>query len=241
MTTPDGSISGNPMRDAAILAAVREIAEQQTPSYDKVAAFLRAQDLEGFGELLREEFSEAFAIYADHHASGFDPPSTPEPDAPAVQAAPIEEAPKAPAMSPEEIDEARENLRLAQVDLANARAAVIGETNRRLTAQGKLDDAKNAWARGLPRLTPEQNARQYIAGQLAEKQAKKDAGIPPQMKRVANSYIDRARAHRTGGDGNDYARGRMQRGYNNGRFTRGDVMDAQGRIVRPELVTKQEA
>lgn len=90
-------------------------------------------------------------------------------------------------------DEARENLRIAHVALAKARAAVTTATNKRNAARGRMANAVTAWQTGLPRMTREQAVRESIASYQATRAEQ------VQHFKPGPSVIDRVAANQRGG------------------------------------------
>lgn len=196
------------LRGSAILSAARECVdagERVTP--DTLKARLPDEKFPNFGDVGEDEAAAAFELIeqqAEAHAATLEAESSQaaSPDtAPAdhAEAAPME----APTISP---DEARENLRLASVALANARAAVIGATNRRNAARERLAACVTSWQTGLPRMTREQAVRESIASYQATREQQHRRPTP------GPSVIDRfAMATRGGnygaGGGNSFRRG----------------------------------
>ncbi|HUI12980.1 MAG TPA: hypothetical protein VL048_05865 [Xanthobacteraceae bacterium] len=179
------------LRASAIMMAARECVangERVTPA--TLRARLPEARFPNLGEIGEDEAEAAFAIIeaeAEQHAATFEAEQPAE-----QQAAPQADTPQpeAPTMPPAE---AVENLRLASVALANARAAVTTATNLRNRARERLASAVQAWQTGMPRMTRDQAAREVIATYQATR-AEQVRSIQP-----GPSVIDRVAANQRGG------------------------------------------
>jgi hypothetical protein len=184
-------ISGE-KRGRAILNAVHiVVAKEQRPTPESVHAELPEAMFKGFdadppGE---DEIAAAMELIeqqaAEHVASLEQPGETireQTPDEPAQ--------PEAPTLPP---DEARENLRLANLTLANARTNLLACTNRRNAARGRLADAVAAWQSGLPRISRDQAVKEAIASYQATRAEQQRRPTP------GPSMVDRIAASQRGG------------------------------------------
>jgi len=98
--------------------------------------------------------------------------------------------------------ESRERLRVASLAVRDTRDA--------------LGRAESAWKKQFS-VTPEENARQYIASQIETRRKIATGEVAPaERPRLADSYIDRS--HGLGGTGDDFARRRMRHGSSRGAF-----------------------
>lgn len=181
------------MRGNAILGAVRMIAsKEQRPTVERVHAELPEVMFPGFDAEPPDDDEIAAAMEiisaeADQHVAALERPGEQqaEPEAAAPQA-----EPPAPTTSP---SEAAENLRLAHVALANARAAVTRATNVRGRCREALSRAVLAWQTGLPQMTRTEAVRESIASyqQTRGEQVRRPTPGP--------SVIDRVAANQRGG------------------------------------------
>lgn len=179
-------------RGLAILNAARECVaagERVTPT--TLQARLPEAKFPGLTDIGEDEAEAAFELIeqeADQHAASLEQSTEPaaqegEPQAETAQ-------PEAPTISR---DEAIENLRLAQVALANARAAVIGATNKRNKARERLSACVMAWQVGLPRMTRDQAVKESIASYQATRAEQQRRPTP------GPSLVDRIAANQRGG------------------------------------------
>lgn len=110
-----------------------------------------------------------------------------------------------------------EALRQAVIDAeqrcATLRAKLAALVTERGRARAMLATTIGQWS-GLDRMTPEANARQYIAHELRER-ARIAVHGPDAAKqsRPADSAIDRACVFSTGGSADDHARRHMKSGF----------------------------
>ena len=128
--------------------------------------------------------------------------------------APVGAPPDPLAPAPHDIlRDTEDALGQARVELRLARQAV---TDARATVAKRLADYNAA----VPVITPEENARQYIASEQARKQAAMDGRAPPQQRaRPGKSYIDRAAFWGTHGGADDAVRSNFRNGgYRRGAF-----------------------
>lgn len=217
------------MRGAAILSAVKQIvSEERRPTPAEIDSMCR--HLKGWEPTGDDEVSAAMELLdeqAEAHAAslpGNDAETNAAPNAENAPTAAVGEEMNTPAMDPAE---ALEALRLAHVALANARAAVIGATNRRNAARARLSDEVQSWQVGMPRVSKEQALRDVVrTGQIV-----KANGGGRHSGRPGPSRIDMERFYQGKGDGNDFLRKQMRRGAK--RFGRGDVMTAKGIMKLP--------
>lgn len=199
-------LSGS-LRAAAIMSAAHEVIGDGlavTPATLK--ARLPDARFPNFGDVGEDEAQAAFEAIeqeAEQHAASLEAEQPAEPEA-EPQAEP---QPEAPTLAP---TEAVENLRLAHVALAEARAAVQTKTNRRNAARELLSAAVMAWQTGLPRVTRDQAVKEAIASFQAEKAER------VQTMTCGPSVIDRQAFFGKGGTANDFARKQMRTGYRRG-------------------------
>jgi hypothetical protein len=219
------AICGSPDRAAAIFNAANEVVGAGLRvTIETLSARLPEAKFPGLLPLAQDEADAAFEAIeeaANAHAAALEEPP-PEPDDSGAVAA---EAPAAPKLSPAEAMEAK---RLAEIELAEARGDLMAATTRRQLARHKLAQAVSAWQRGLPTVTREEAAKAVIATQRADRAARVVSGNPFGA-RPGPSYVDRMRFYRNKGDASDFLRKQMQRAH--GKFTRGDRMLPDGRIV----------
>ena len=218
------AMCGSPDRAHAIFNAAHEVVQAGLRvTIETLSARLPEQRFPGLLPIAPDECDAAFdaiAEAADAHAASLEIPAA-EPDDGAAAPA----APAPPKLSPAE---ALELKRLAEIELAEARAAVMAATTRRQLARHKLAQAVQAWQRGLPTITRTDAAKEVIATQQADRAARVTAGNP-YGSQPGPSYVDRMRFYRNKGDGADFLRKQMNRGDR--RFARGDRMLPDGRIV----------
>lgn len=182
-------------RGGAILNAVHQVvAKELRPTPETVHAELPEAMFPGFNAdpPAQDEIDAAMAMIeaqaAEHVASL-------EADAPAEQQAePQAETSDKPEIHPTlSASEAVENLRLAHVALAEARAAVLTATNRRAKCREVLSLAVTAWQTNMPRMSREQAAREVIAT-YQETRAEQHRQTTP-----GPSLVDRISAAQRGG------------------------------------------
>lgn len=217
-------ISGE-LRGNAILNAVKTIvALEQRPTPESVLA--QVVFLRGFAEDPpdQNEINAAMDLLneqAEQHAAGLEQPAdaTAVPDDTSTNVP----QPKAPTLSR---DDALASLNAANAALAAARTAVSVATHKRNDMRAALAIKLQEWVQGYPTMTHRQALQEVIETTRATRHQR--ANQP--QRHIANSYFDRVGAYRNMGTGEDHLRSRMVRGGK--RFTRGDVMGRDGRIVR---------
>lgn len=104
----------------------------------------------------------------------------------------------------------RERVRQLDQHAAELRAKLWTLTENRGRARGALAESIRLYQTRIPKLTPEQLARQYIASELARREANKHAP-PPAPEPVANSHIDRMSSRR--GDSNTFVQKHLRHGH----------------------------
>ena len=115
-----------------------------------------------------------------------------------------------------------------------ARTALNVATRKRQELRGKLADLLQEWSTGLPKVTHEMAARAVAETTRAVRAQNRHLGGRP-----GPSAYDRERWWGLHGDttGTAFLKKRMVRGGK--RFTRGEVMFADGRIGRPKLPSER--
>jgi hypothetical protein len=176
----------------AIIMAARECAAAgERVNAKTLKARLPEARFPGLGDIGEDESAAAFEIIEQEAEAAY--ARTLEAEQPAEQQAePQGEAPQpeAPTLSP---TEAVENLRLAHVALADARAAVTTATNVRNRARERLASAVTQWQMGLPKMDRTTAVHESIASYQATR--------AEQVRRVqpGPSIIDRVAANQRGG------------------------------------------
>lgn len=235
MTTLLEVCDDNVLRAGAIRGVVAQIvSEERRPTTAEVDSICAR--LPNFGTVLQVEVDAAMAeieAAAEAHAASLEQPAGNDaemntaPNAESEPSAAVGEEMSVPTL---DRDAAIERLRLLQITLADARAAVMKLTTLRNAQRGRVADALQAWVSGMPKLSRTEAAKQAIRTFQADKQRLADAGLPPTAKHVPNSYFDRVGSYGHG-DATTFLRKQMRRGGK--RFTTGDVMMRDGRIGKP--------
>jgi hypothetical protein len=100
-------------------------------------------------------------------------------------------------------------------------------------ARGKLADAIQLWQTGGTKLTPEENTRQFLAAQVEERRQRAEArqamGMP---NGPGPSVIDVHGRYAFKGDGSDFARKTMTRGFRRGGFTKTQAAQVNAQRMR---------
>jgi hypothetical protein len=187
--------TGNPNRDAAIIAVLRETIDEQSEPLTWANVALKCERFgPSFGDLSEEEFTLAVASLDASQADTASESSTP-----------VESAEPAPSTSR---DDANARIVHANNDLARARGALITAVNRQKQARAVLSAAIQAFVAGQAPVTRTQAVKDAIASYQQEK-----AERPP---RVLRSVVDRHAAYSTGGDASDFTRKQLQTGHRRG-------------------------
>jgi hypothetical protein len=194
------SITGNEHRDRAITSAIEMCKERGLePTRDNVATY--CEHLPNFGELGEDELTQ-FTLAEQ---------SAPVPDdvqnAHQVSAASADTEPRLTR------DECLEQITALEGALALARTDRIARDRELVQARGQMAEAVMLWQTGGRKLTPLQNAHEYIRSELEKRRRiAKGELIPTVTPLRQRSYIDRAAAGGIGGDANDFARKRITQG-----------------------------
>jgi len=199
--------TGNPHRDGAIIAVLRELISEGTPTYSAAATRCNRYGA-SFDGLSPAEFNEALAMLQRVETVGDEqaepPVAQPEPSS--------------------ELEMTVDQLHVALADANNALAIDRQALARGLIAQKKAADALAAalfaWQTGGEKLSPIENAKAVIASNQQRKQALRDGTLhEPVRGRRLRSVVDRQAAYSHGGDAADFVRGRMQnRGSHRGAY-----------------------
>jgi hypothetical protein len=108
----------------------------------------------------------------------------------------------------------REKYRALDQDIANLRARIASLTAARQQARGRLADAIQLLTKRIPRLTPEQNTRQFLAASVRERELKALQGREDEPAGArGRSKLDRNAAWSRSGDP---AERRLQTGHRRG-------------------------
>ncbi len=143
-----------------------------------------------------------------------EPPRAPEAEPPHIDAA--DEAPQ-----PEirmTAQEANQAILKAQNRLGNARIKINVTRDATAKARAKLADAITEWQSGAKPYTREALVRDHIRASNEARAQRVAQGIPPQVKAVGRSAIDRSAAYSKDYSAEGAARSRMQVGARRGAF-----------------------
>jgi hypothetical protein len=224
MSTPEliAACDNNPLRAAVILNAVQQVCDLgRRPTTVEVDAI--CAKYQNFGEALQAEVDaamDAITAAADAKAAALEAePTSAEPDMPVT-----DESSPSVVLSR---DDYLERLRQLNITLESARAEVVRLTTLRNAARGRVADQLQAWVSGLPKTTHEAAARAVMETTRKVRAENRELGGRP-----GPSVYDRERFWGTHGDttGTSFLKRRMVRGGK--RFTRGDAMTRDGRIVK---------
>jgi len=126
-------------------------------------------------------------------------------------------------------DAIRAKIRELDNRAAELRVAIRRHTDERSAARGLLAQCANDFQNGLgPKITPESNARDYLAASLAERAAHARGDDLPPVPEPGRSVVDRQAMYsgNASGDASDHVRGQ----FRNGGFRRGSYPShAKGR------------
>ncbi len=103
--------------------------------------------------------------------------------------------------------------------------------NERL-ARGALADAISRWQCGGVRLTPEQNARDFIRSEQLKRKARAEALAAMGPSGPQRSIIDRMGEYQKHGDANDFARKQMETGHRRGSVPMSALQSMRARARR---------
>lgn len=195
------SVTGNPVRDEMIRAAVRQAQEDGKPV---TVAVLGLEHLPGDFDLSQDELDGVLAtMVAPQEAPAVADPLSAEPDAPAE----AESAESEPALT---MDEARDRLVRLQDALAEARGAVLTLAQRQRDARAKLSDAIVRFQTGFAKVTPTELLRQHVREQ-AELRAQ-GKNVRARVGQPGPSVVDQMAYYSRGGTVNRGNGPRWRRG-----------------------------
>jgi hypothetical protein len=200
--------TGNLHRDGAIIAVLRELISEGTPTFSAAATLCNRYGA-SFDGLSSAEFNEALTMLRRVEAVGEDEVAPVEP---------VDQEPEA------DLEMTQEEVRVAINEQTNLLALDRQALQRALIEQKKAADALAqkiyAWTTGGEKLDHVTNVKQWAASNQAQREGVANHTIaPPQRNRRAlRSVVDRTAAYSHGGDANDFARLRPPMASLNGRI-----------------------
>lgn len=114
--------------------------------------------------------------------------------------------------------EANKAILDGQNRLGEARIQINKARDKTAKARAALASAITAWQNGAPAYTREQMTRDFIRGSNEARRQRIEGGIPPEVKAVGKSAIDRSAAYSKDYSAEGAARSRMQHGARRGAF-----------------------